>query len=152
MPLRSLETDEVHEPIPVLVILDGTKLEDHPVVLRDQGPLFGVFVYQLVEQDQEVSQNDTLHLLDKFGRLQSLTRDIEREVIGVDDNSNPAGPLWEPVRAKFGSDEDVLDHESDIFLFQRAGLLPVGILAVEQVSANPQSGGLKVRTSSRGGI
>jgi hypothetical protein len=138
LPLSGLETDKVHESVPVLGILDGTELEDHPVVLRDQSPLLGVFGCQLVEQDQEVSQNDTPHLLDEFGGLQSLTRDIEREVVGVDDNSNPAGPLGESVGTKLGSDEDVFDHESDILLFQWAGLLPVGILAVEWVSATSQ--------------
>ena len=34
-PLGGLKTDEVNEPIPVLGILGGTKLEDHPVVLCD---------------------------------------------------------------------------------------------------------------------
>jgi len=30
----------------------------------------------------------------------------------------------------------VFDHESDIFLFQWTGLLPVGILAVQQVNVS----------------
>ena len=151
LPLGGLETDKVHEPIPALGILDGAELEDHPVVLRNQSPLFGVFGCQLVEQDQEVSQNDAPHLLDEFGGLQGLTGNIEREVVGIDNNSNPAGPLGEPVGTKLGSDEDVLDHESDILLFQWADLLPVAVLAVDQVSANSQGRALEVRTSSRGG-
>jgi len=43
LPLGGLETNKVHEPVPALGILDGTELEDHPVVLRDQSPLLGVF-------------------------------------------------------------------------------------------------------------
>lgn len=151
-PLGGLETDKVHEPIPALGILDGTEFEDHPVVLRDQSPLLGVFGCQLVEQDQEMSQNDAPHLLNEFGRLKGLAGDIEREVVGVDNNSNPAGPLGEPVGTKLGSDENMLDHESDILLFQWADLLPIAVLAVEQVSASSQDRALKVRTSSQGGI
>ena len=55
LPLRSFKTDELSEPVPVLGILHGTKLENHPIVLRDQSPLLGVFRCQLVEQDQEMS-------------------------------------------------------------------------------------------------
>ena len=69
LPLGGLETDEVHEPVPALGILHGTELEDHPVVLRDQSPLLSVFSCQLVEQDQEMSQNDAPHLLNEFGGL-----------------------------------------------------------------------------------
>lgn len=142
-PLGGLETDEVDESIPVLGILGGTKLENHSIVLCDQSPLIGIFGRQLVEQDQKVSQNDAPHLLHELRGLQGFTRDIEREVISIDDDLNPTGPLGEPVGTELGGDEDVLDHESDILLFQWTGLLPVGILAVGWVNANCQNKGLK---------
>ena len=125
------ETDEVNEPVPVLGILRGTKLENNPIILRDQSPLLGVFRCQLVEQDQEVSQNDAPHLLNEFRGLQGLTRDTEREVVSIDDNLDPTGPFGESVGTKLGSDKDVFDHQSDIFLLHWTGLLPVGFFAVE---------------------
>ena len=55
LPLSGFETDEINEPVPVLGILHGTELENHPVVLCDQSPLLEIFRCQLVELDQEVS-------------------------------------------------------------------------------------------------
>jgi hypothetical protein len=130
-PLSGLETDKVNKSVPVLGILGGTELENHPIVLCDQSPLLGILSRQLVEQDQKVSQNDAPHLLHEFRGLQSLTRDIKREVVGIDDDLNPAGPLGESIGTKLGGDKDVFDHKSNILLFQWAGLLPVRILAME---------------------
>lgn len=67
--------------------------------------------------------------------MQSLTRDIEGEVVSVDDNLNPAGPFGESLGTELGSNENVFDHEPDILLFQRTGLLPVLILTVGQINA-----------------
>lgn len=116
-PLSRLETDEIDESIPVLGIFGSTKFENHSIVLRDQSPLLGIFGRQLVEQDQKVSQDDAPHLLHELRGLQSFSRDIEREVVSVDDDLNPASPLGESVGTKLGGDEDVLDHESYILLF-----------------------------------
>ena len=55
LPLVGFETDKLNEPVPILGILHGAELENHPVVLCDQSPLLEVFCCQLVEQDQEVS-------------------------------------------------------------------------------------------------
>lgn len=143
LPLSGIKANEFKKSIPVLMIFRGTELENNPVILRDQSPFLGVFLCKLVEQNQEMPQDYPLHLLEEFGGLQSLTGDIEREVVSIDDNLDPAGPLGESLGTELGSNKNVFDHELDILLNQRIKALPVVVMAVKQINTDHKDRRLK---------
>jgi hypothetical protein len=117
----------------VLLRLDSAELGDIIVDLADFVELVWIVLEYPLEQLDVPLDEDALELLEELGRLESLTRNIERKIIGwtvgqhrasllykggctVNDDLEPADPLRQPMLAEFLGDEDAFDHKSDILL------------------------------------